>query len=69
MTSAIDKVSNQHHAPAALYLRGKNPRYPLDSRLGGASGLVWTQRLDDITLAFAGDQTPSVQSLVRHYAN
>jgi hypothetical protein len=28
-------VSGQRHAPAALYLRGKDPRYPLDRRLGG----------------------------------
>jgi hypothetical protein len=28
-------VSGQHHAPAALYPRGKGPRYPLDRRLGG----------------------------------
>jgi hypothetical protein len=28
-------VSGQRHAPAALYLRGKYSRYPLDRRLGG----------------------------------
>jgi hypothetical protein len=28
-------VSSQRHAPAALYPRGKDPRYPLDTRLGG----------------------------------
>jgi hypothetical protein len=28
-------VSSQHHAPAALYPRGKDPRYPLYRRLGG----------------------------------
>jgi hypothetical protein len=28
-------VSGQHHAPAALYLREKDPRYPLYRRLGG----------------------------------
>jgi hypothetical protein len=28
-------VSGQHHAPAALYPRGKDPRYPLCRRLGG----------------------------------
>jgi hypothetical protein len=26
-------VSGQHHVPAALYPRGKDPRYPLYSRL------------------------------------
>jgi hypothetical protein len=28
-------VSAQRHAPAALYPRGKDPRYPLYRRLGG----------------------------------
>jgi hypothetical protein len=35
MASAIYGVSNHRHAPAALYPRGKDPRYPLDKRLGG----------------------------------
>jgi hypothetical protein len=33
--STLDGVSGQHHAPAALYPRGKDPRYPLYRRLGG----------------------------------
>jgi hypothetical protein len=36
LTSALDGVSGQRHAPAALYLRGKDPRYPLDRRLASA---------------------------------
>jgi hypothetical protein len=35
LTSVLDRVSGQHHAPAALYTRGKGPLYPLDRRLGG----------------------------------
>jgi hypothetical protein len=35
LTSAPDEVSGQWHAPAALYPRGKDPRYPLYRRLGG----------------------------------
>jgi hypothetical protein len=34
-TLALDGVSGQHHAPAALYPRGKDPRYPLDRSLRG----------------------------------
>jgi hypothetical protein len=34
-TSALDGLSDQRHAPAALYPRGKDPRYPLYRRLGG----------------------------------
>jgi hypothetical protein len=29
-------VSGQGHAVAAIYTRGKDPRYPLDRRLGGS---------------------------------
>jgi hypothetical protein len=34
-TSVLDRVSGQRHAPAALYFRGKDTRYPLHGRLGG----------------------------------
>jgi hypothetical protein len=34
-TSELDGVSGQRHSPAALYPVGKDPRYPLDGRLGG----------------------------------
>jgi len=34
MTLALDGVSGQRHAPAALYFRRKDSRYPLDRRLG-----------------------------------
>jgi len=35
LTSALDGVSGQCHAPAALYHRGKDLLYLLDRRLGG----------------------------------
>jgi hypothetical protein len=35
ITSSLDGVSGQCHAPAAFYPRGKEPRYPLGRRLGG----------------------------------
>jgi hypothetical protein len=59
-------VSGQRHAPAALYPRGKDPRYPLYRRLGGPQP-VWTQRLEEKYFAPVGDQTPIVQPVVRHY--
>jgi len=57
-------VSGQHHIPAAL----------LSSVLTGleagwASELVWIQRLEEKTFASARDQTPVVQSVVRHYTD
>jgi hypothetical protein len=36
LTSALDGVSGQRHTPDVLYPQGKDPRCPLDRRLGGA---------------------------------
>jgi hypothetical protein len=57
-------VSGQRHAPAALYLRGKNPRYT-----GGwvAPEPVWTQGLEEKSSASVGDLAPIVKPVVRHY--
>jgi hypothetical protein len=57
-------VRDQHHAPAALYPQGKDPRYPLYSRLGGP---VWTQKLKEKSSDPVWDRTPIVQPVVRHY--
>jgi hypothetical protein len=54
-------VSGQRHAPAALY-----PRYPLNRRLGGLRA-VQTQGLEEKSSVSAGDRTPIVQPIVRHY--
>jgi hypothetical protein len=65
-------VSGQRHAPAALYSRGKDPRYPLDRRLGGAGWApepVWTQELEEKCSASVGDRIPIVQSIVNHYTD
>jgi hypothetical protein len=35
LTSALEGVNGQNHAPAVLYPRGKSPPYPLYRRLGG----------------------------------
>jgi hypothetical protein len=43
-------VSGQRHAPAALYPRGKEA--------GWAPEPVWTQRLDERSIAPTGDRTP-----------
>jgi hypothetical protein len=57
------EVSGQHHAPAALYPRGKDPQYPLDRRLGGP------QRPEEKSSASVGDRTPVVQSAVSHFTD
>jgi hypothetical protein len=68
LTSALDGVSGQHHALAALYPRGKDPRYPLYRRLGGPQSRSG-HRLEEKSSAFVGDRTPVVQSVVRHYTD
>jgi hypothetical protein len=59
-------VSGQHHAPAALYPRGKNPGTHLTGGWVGPEP-VWTQRLEEKSSAYVGDRAPVVQSVVRHY--
>jgi hypothetical protein len=44
-------------APAALYPRGKNPRYPLYRRIDKFPEPVWTQRLEEKSFASSGDLT------------
>jgi hypothetical protein len=64
-------VSCQRHAPAALYLRGKDPPVPTVQEAGCAPEPVWTQRLEEKSSASAGDRTDRqvVQSVVRHYTD
>jgi hypothetical protein len=51
-------VSGQHHVLAALYPRGKDPRYPLYRRLGGPQSRSG-HRLEVKSFAPAGDRTSS----------
>jgi hypothetical protein len=69
LNSTVDGVSGQRYAPAVLYPREKDPRYPLDRRLGGASKLVWTQKLEEKFSASVGYRMPVVQSVVRLYTD
>jgi hypothetical protein len=66
LTSALDGVSGQRHAPAAL-CPGKRPPVPIGQEAGWAPEPVWTQRSEENSFAPAGDRTPIVQSIVRHY--
>jgi hypothetical protein len=62
-------MSGQRHALAALYPRGNNSLYQMDRRLGGASELVCTRRLEEKFFVPTGDQTPVVKSVVRYYTD
>jgi hypothetical protein len=57
-------VSGQHHAPAALYPRGKGP---IVQEAGWAPEPVCTQGIEEKSSTSVGDRTPVVQSVVSHY--
>jgi hypothetical protein len=52
--------------PASVFTRERTP-VPIEQEAGWASDLVWTQEAKGRHLCFCRDQTPAVQSVVRHY--
>jgi hypothetical protein len=61
-------VSGQHHALAALYPRGKDPRYPLYRRLGEPQSQ--SGRRGKILRPLSGIELWSVvQSVVSHHTD
>jgi hypothetical protein len=62
-------VSDQRHAPAALYPRGKDNPVPIVQGAGWAPESVWTQRLEEKYSVPVGDRTPIIQPVVRHYTD
>jgi hypothetical protein len=67
LTSALNGVSGQYRALAMLYLRGNDPRYPLDRRLGGPRAGLDTEARGKILCLFWGSNTdhPVIQSVVK----
>jgi hypothetical protein len=61
-TSALDGVSGQRHAPAALLPLGKGPPVPIVEEAGWNSEPVWTQRLEEKSFAPPGDRIPIARS-------
>jgi hypothetical protein len=61
-TSALDGVSGQRHALVAIYPRGKDPQVPIAQEAGRDLEPVWTQRLEEKSLAYARDRTSIAQS-------
>jgi hypothetical protein len=45
------------------------PPVPIVQGAGWASQLVWTQRLEEKSIVSAGNRTPVVQPVVRHYTD
>jgi hypothetical protein len=56
LTSTLDGVSDQRHAPAALLAPGERTAIPI-GRKAWAPELVWTQRLEEKSFTSAGDRT------------
>jgi hypothetical protein len=68
MTLALDGMSDQRHALAALYPWGsKHGTYGTVRWVGLRAGLETEVR--EKILAFAEDRTPVVQSVIRHYTD
>jgi hypothetical protein len=61
-TSAVNGVSGQRLATAALLLPGKGPPVPIVQEAGWALEPVWTQRLEEKSFASAGDRTQIARS-------
>jgi len=59
LISALDGVSGQRHAPAALYSKGKDRRYPLDRKLGGLKAGLDKKALPEIEPRWPGRPVPS----------
>jgi hypothetical protein len=59
----------QSHAPVALNPRERTHPVPIVQEAGWASELVWTQTLEEKSFVSAGDRTPVIQSVVRHYTD
>jgi hypothetical protein len=48
---------------------GKGPPVPIVQEAGWALEPVWTQRLEEKSSVPAGDRTPVVQPVVRHFTD
>jgi hypothetical protein len=63
MTSALDGGE----CPGSALHPGKGPPVHIGQEAGWAPEPVWTQRIEEKSFVPAGDRTPVVQPVVRHY--
>jgi hypothetical protein len=68
-TSALDEGVWSASRSGRALPPGKGPPVPIVQEAGWAPEPVWTQRLQEKSFAFAGDRTPIVQPVVRHYTD
>jgi hypothetical protein len=55
--------------PRPRFTPGKGPPVAIGEEAVWTSDVIWTQRLEEISFASVGDQTPVVQSVVRDYTD
>jgi hypothetical protein len=65
--SKVETEANEQWA--VFYSRGKYSQVPIGYEAEWASELVWTQSLQEKSFPSAGDPTPVVRSVVRHYTD
>jgi hypothetical protein len=66
-TSALDGGEWSASHPDRALSPGKGPPVRIVQEAGWAPEPVWTQRLEEKSFAPAGDRSPVVQPVVRHY--
>jgi hypothetical protein len=66
-TSALDGGEWSASLPGRALPPGKGPPVPIGQEAGWAPEPVWTQGIEEKSFAPAGDRTPIVQPVVRHY--
>jgi hypothetical protein len=66
-TSALDRGEWSASRPGRTLPPGKGPPVPIGQESGWAPEPVWTQRIEEKSFALAGDRTPVVKPVVRHY--
>jgi hypothetical protein len=66
-TSALDGGEWSAICPGRALPPGKGPPVPIVQEAGWTPEPVWTQRLEEKSLASTGDRTSTVQHVARHY--
>jgi hypothetical protein len=69
LTSALYGGEWSASRPGRALPPGKEPPVPIGQEAGWAPEPVWTQGLEEKSSAPAGDRTPVVQPVVRHYTD
>jgi hypothetical protein len=69
LTSALDGGDWSASRPGRDLPPGKGPPVPTGEETGWAPEPVWTQGLEKKSSASAGDRTPIVHPVVRHYTD